>query len=101
MHARVSTYTGEAGALIDGFQAATEPLEKIEGFSEAYFLIDRANNRGISITIWESEDALLASAARADELRRGATEPSGSTIESVDHYEIALTAGGKRTAVGS
>ena len=33
MHARVSTYTGEAGALIDGFQAATEPLEKIEGFS--------------------------------------------------------------------
>ena len=101
MHARVSTYTGEAAALIDGFQTATEPLENIEGFSQAYFLIDRPNNRGMSITIWESEDALLASAARADELRKGATEPSGSTIESVEHYEIALTAGAKTAADGS
>jgi heme-degrading monooxygenase HmoA len=101
MHARVSTYTGEADALLDGFQAATEPLEKIEGFSHAYFLLDRVNNRGMSITIWESEDALLASAARADELRKGATEPSGSTIDSVEQYEIALTAGAKRAAVGS
>ena len=101
MHARVSTYTGEAEALIDGFQAATEPLENIEGFSEAYFLVDRAKNRGMSITIWESEDALLASAARADELRKRATEPSGSTIDSVEHYEIALTAAAKRAAVRS
>ena len=101
MHARVSTYTGEADALLEGFEAATEPLENIEGFSQAYFLLDRANNRAMTITIWESEDALLASAARADELRKGATEPSGSTIESVDHYEIALTASGKRATVGS
>lgn len=101
MHARVSTYTGEAEALLDGFQSATEPLEHIEGFSQAYFLVDRANNRAISITMWESEDALLASAARADELRKGATEPSGSTIESVEHYEVALTAGAKRAVAGS
>lgn len=99
MHARVSAYTGEPEALIDGFQAGTEPLERMEGFSQAYFLVDRANKRAMSITIWESEDALLASAARADELRKGATEPSGSTIESVEHYEIAFTAGTTRAAV--
>jgi heme-degrading monooxygenase HmoA len=101
MHARVSTYTGEADALLEGFQAATGPLESIEGFSKAYFLLDRANNRAMTITIWESEDALLTSAARADELRRGATEPSGGTIDSVDHYEVAMTAGAKSAAVGS
>jgi heme-degrading monooxygenase HmoA len=101
MHARVSTYTGEAEALLDGFQAATAPLESIEGFSQAYFLVDRTKNRAMSITIWESEDALLASAARADELRKGATEPSGATIESVEHYEIALTAGAKKAPVAS
>jgi heme-degrading monooxygenase HmoA len=101
MHARVSTYTGEAEALLDGFQAATEPLENIEGFSQAYFLVDRANSKAMSITIWESEDALVASAARADELRKGATEPSGGTIESVEHYEVALTAGAKRAVAGS
>jgi heme-degrading monooxygenase HmoA len=99
MHARVSTYTGEAERLLDGFQGATAPLEEIEGFSQAYFLIDRANNKAISITIWESEDALLASEAKADELRKGATVPSGATIDSVEHYEIALTASGKKAAV--
>ena len=100
MHARVSTYTGEAEGLLDGFQTATAPLEEMEGFSKAYFLVDRANNKGISITIWESEDALRASAARADELRKGAVAPSGATIDSVEQYEIALTASGKKAAVG-
>ncbi len=90
MHARVSTYTGEAEPLTEGFAAARTPLEQMEGFVQAYFLVDRASNKAISITIWESEDALNASAARADELRKGATEPSGSTIESVESYEIVL-----------
>ena len=55
----------------------------------------------MSITIWETEDALLASAARADELRKSATEPSGGTIESVEHYEVAMTAGAKQAVAGS
>ena len=100
MHARVSAYTGEAERLLDGFQTATGPLEEIEGFSQAYFLVDRANNKAISITIWESEEALRASAAEADKLRKEATEPSGSTIDSVEEYEIALTAGGKKATAG-
>jgi len=91
MHARVSTYTGDAVRLLEGFQGATEPLEKMEGFSKAYFLLDRINNKGISITMWESEEALVSSAAQADEIRKGATEPSGATIDSVENYEIALT----------
>ena len=98
MHARVSTYTGDADALSEGFRSATEPLESIPGFSHAYFLVDRSNNKGISITIWESENALLESAARADELRKGATNQAGGAIDSVDHYEIVLTAGGDRAA---
>lgn len=101
MHARVSTYTGEAERLLEGFQGATGPLEKIEGFSQAYFLVDRANGKAISITIWETEDALLASAAKADELRKGATEPSGGTIDSVEHYDVAVTASAGKEAVTS
>jgi heme-degrading monooxygenase HmoA len=92
MHARISKYSGEAESLLDGFQGATKPLEQIAGFTQAYFLVDRANNKAISITIWEDEDALNASSAKADELRKGATAPSGATIESVETYEIAITA---------
>jgi heme-degrading monooxygenase HmoA len=99
MHARVSTYTGEAERLLDGFQAATGPLEEIEGFSKAYFLVDRAKNKAISITIWESEDALLASAAKADELRKEATDTAGGSIDSIEHYEIAITASPKKTTI--
>jgi heme-degrading monooxygenase HmoA len=99
MHARVSMYSGEAEGLVDGFQSAVGPLEEIDGFVQAYFLVDRANDKAISITVWENEGALQVSAARADELRKGAAEPAGATIDSVENYEIALTASGKKTAL--
>ena len=47
----------------------------------------------MSITIWDSEEALNASAAKADELRKQGAEAGGSEIESVQHYEIGLTVG--------
>ena len=99
MHARISTYTGEPERLLDAFESVTRPLEEIEGFAKAYFLVDRANDRGISITLWESEAALLASAAKADELRKGATDSAQAKIESVEHYEIGMTVGGKKASV--
>ena len=91
MHARVSTYTGPADRMLEGFRAAMEPLEKMDGFLRGYFLLDRVNNKGISIAMWESEEALVSSAARVEVLRKGATEPSGATIHSVESYEVALT----------
>ncbi len=89
-----------ADRLLDGFETTKEQLQAMEGFSQAYLLVDRAKNKGMTITIWESEDALLESAATADEVRKKATAPFGSTIESVDHYEIAMTVSAKQAAVG-
>ena len=91
MFARVSTYRGDGGRLLQGFAEVTGPLETIDGFSRAYFMVDRASGKGMSITVWESEEALNASAAKADELRSRGAEAGGATIESVDHYEIGLT----------
>lgn len=99
MFARVSTYTGEADRLVEAFGGIANALEEIDGFSHAYFLFDRANNRAMSITIWESEDALLASQAKADELRSRGTQAGGGSIESVDEYEVGLTVGNAPTAV--
>jgi heme-degrading monooxygenase HmoA len=93
MHARVSTYRGDADRLIEGFQGPTEALEQMDGFSHAYFLFDREGGKAMSITIWESEEALNASVAKADELRQQGTQAGGGSIESVEHYEIGLTAG--------
>ena len=93
MHARVSTYEGQADELVKAFDSVTTPLEELEGFSKAYFLVDRAGGRGMSITLWESEDALNASVERANQMREKAADQAGASIQAVDHFEVALTVG--------
>lgn len=93
MHARVSTYEGQADELVKAFDSVTGRLEELEGFSKAYFLVDRHGGRGMSITLWESEDALIASVERANQMREQASEQAGASIQSVDHFEVALTVG--------
>jgi hypothetical protein len=56
-------------------------------------MVDRETGKAMSITIWESEDALKASAAKADELRSQAASSGGGEIESVENYEIGVTVG--------
>ncbi len=70
MHARVSTYDGEPDQLVQGFESVRGALADVDGFSKAYFLVDRAGGRAISITLWESEDALNASVERQPDARR-------------------------------
>jgi heme-degrading monooxygenase HmoA len=94
VHARLSTYrTDDPEALVSGFASVTDELEQVDGFSHAYFLVNRETGKAASITIWENEEALNESVAKADELRQKGTQPSGASIESVDHFEVAHTAG--------
>jgi len=92
MFARVATYSGDPDELVRGFDRSLEELAKLEGFSHAYFGVDRSGGRAMSITLWETEAALEGSAESAQRLRSEAAEPSGATIDTVTHFEIALTA---------
>ncbi|HEY3021110.1 MAG TPA: hypothetical protein VGJ32_13010 [Solirubrobacteraceae bacterium] len=98
MHARVSRYRGDAGRLREGFESVTAELERLDGFSHAYFLTDGEHGRAMSITLWSSREALDASAERAHQMRTQATSPSDATIESVESYEVVLTAKGAAPA---
>lgn len=95
MHARVSTYKASGGGdqMVEGFRSVKDALEHMDGFSHAYFLVDRERDKAISITIWESEQALADSARQADELRKRGVEAGRGSVESVAHFEIAMTAG--------
>ena len=62
MFARVSTYQGETERLLEGFRRTTEPLAQLAGFERAYFLTDAPAGRAMTITLWESRDAMAASA---------------------------------------
>ena len=92
MFARVSRYRGDAARLREGFEAVTAELEGLEGFSHAYFLTNSEHSRAMSITLWDSEEAQRASAERAHQMRTQATEPADASIESVESYEVVLTA---------
>lgn len=90
MHARVSTYSGDPEKLVQGFESVRGGLTELDGFSKAYFLVDREGGRAMSITLWDSEEALQASVERANQMRGEATEQAGGEIKSVDSYEVAI-----------
>lgn len=94
MFARVSAYHADEDSrkLLDAFQQTIGPLQQVEGFSHAYFLVDKDTGRAVSMTIWESEDAMAASEAGGEERRQRRAEIGGASVDSVDHYEVSLIA---------
>jgi heme-degrading monooxygenase HmoA len=89
--ARVSRYRGDAEGMRSGFEAVTDELAQLDGFQQAFFLTDRDHERAMSITLWDTQTALEASAERAHRMRTQATEPARATVESVESYEVVLT----------
>lgn len=93
MYARVSSYDVPADAVesaVQGFEATG--LEDWDGFHQAYLLVDRERGTALTITIWESEEALTASAERAKEARRQVMDQASGSITDVQNYEIVSTA---------
>jgi heme-degrading monooxygenase HmoA len=93
MFARVTTYHADQSSdrLLQGFQDTIGPLQLVEGFSHAYFLVDRDSDTALSMTIWESEEAMSASEAGGEQRRQVRSE-AGGAVESVSHYEVSLIA---------
>lgn len=65
-------------------------LQLVRGFSHGYFLVDRATGAAMSMTIWESEEAMSASTESAEERRQERAQTGGASVVSVDTYEIGL-----------
>jgi heme-degrading monooxygenase HmoA len=92
MHARVSTYEVSADAheqAIRGFE--DQPIEDSDGFSAGYLLVDRESGKALSITMWESKEALERSAERANEMRSQVMQRASGQTADVTNYEVAVT----------
>jgi heme-degrading monooxygenase HmoA len=94
MFARVSAYHADEDSdkLMRAFKETIGPLQQVEGFSHAYFLVDADTGRAVSMTIWENEGAMAASEAGGEERRQRRAEISGASVDSVDHFEVGLIA---------
>ena len=98
MHARVSTYQGSPNLTQEQFEemdrhdrANILPLvRQMEGFRGVIALLDRQRGKSLSITFWESEQAMRASEEDADRLRQQSVEAASETVESVERYEVSL-----------
>ena len=92
MYARVSSYTGSPSD-IDRFVKAlgsNDRLSQMTGIRDAFLLVDRTSGKSLTVTLWDSEEAMRASAAGATQLRNEATGIAGGKVESVEVYEVAL-----------
>lgn len=63
----------------------------MDGFVRAYLLVDRDSGKTLSVTVWETEEAMRASEEAAARLRSQVTDGIGATGVSVDHFEVTVS----------
>ena len=97
MFARVTTYEleeGRASESIDAFEPAIDHIRTLDGLVDAYFLVERDGRRAVSMTFWESVDAMERSHVAASNARTEAARAAGAEVTSTVELEVAIRAGG-------
>jgi quinol monooxygenase YgiN len=90
MWARVSTYQFSSENLDQALDQINDALGSLDepGLHRAELLVDRMSGKGMTITLWESEESLKASAQAANLLRNDTAHAAGASILDVEHYEL-------------
>jgi hypothetical protein len=92
--ARVSTFRGPVDQMEEGARIYRDEvipwLRDATGFRGWLVLFDRANERGMGITFWATEQAALESEAGIGPLRGEVAEAVGALMEALDLYEVSV-----------
>ncbi len=96
MFARVTTTKGQVTKQ-DAARVVRERVlpgaNAIPGFQGGLWLLDEKGGKGLTITLFDSEEALRASAEAAERLRKAAVGELGASVASVESYEVVVAAG--------
>lgn len=94
MWARVSTCDGSVedyDASLDAMRSDIAPrVRAMPGSAGLLSMIDRSTGRGLSTTLWESEEAMTASREAANQVRSQAATSMGSRIVDVTEFEVGI-----------
>ena len=71
-----------------GFEQAIERIRDVAGLHEAYLLVGTESGRAVTITFWESSEAMAASRVVASRVRTEAATAVDGEIVSVEEFEI-------------
>lgn len=95
MFARVTTLEGgDPAKLEESIRFAQEQIlpraRQMSGWKGVISLADRSTGDGLLITLWDSEEAMNASAEQARGLRAESQAPAGETEATVRGYEVMI-----------
>ncbi len=90
MFARVSTFQGTPGQEDKALAGPPPPeVQQMAGFRGAYTLFNRKSGKAMLITLWDTEEAMQASAEVAKQVRARTVQETGGTAPAqVETYEI-------------
>jgi heme-degrading monooxygenase HmoA len=90
--ARVSMYeipVENSAAATDAFRRALDEIRTMGGLVEGYTLVHADSGRVITLTLWETANAMEASRVTASRLRTEALHTVDGTLLSTEEYEVA------------
>ena len=98
MFARITMFRGSPGASEEAVEQGLRVLkeqvipaaQQMRGYKGVIAVGDRATGRGITLTLWESEDAMRESEEAANRLREQAAQAMDEAVESVERYEVLV-----------
>jgi heme-degrading monooxygenase HmoA len=96
MFARVTTYElaeGRASESIEAFEPAIDQMRALDGLVEAYFLVERDGLHAVTLTLWETLDAMERSRVAASTARSEAANAVGADVLSTYELEVGIHTG--------
>ncbi len=98
MWVRMSTFQGAAGQSDEEIEQQLESVRnkilptarQMDGYQGALTLGDRSTGKSVSLTFWESEEAMRASEEAADRLRQQSAEETQDQIVGVERFEVYI-----------
>ncbi len=91
MHARVSVFQmapDDVDAGIEYGRGTLTQMMQMEGFLGNLALVDRQTERITSVTLWESENAMVSSEEGANTMRSSGAADVSAEVVSVDRLEV-------------
>lgn len=96
MFARVTTVQAPADRIEESVRYVQErvlpAMQGQRGFKGMYHLVDRKNGKALGITLWESEEAMQATAETARQMRAGAVGQGAGVEPTAAEYEVTVEA---------
>lgn len=94
MFARVSIFKGTGDEFDEASRNAREnvapALRELDGFAGLLVLADRSSGRSMSVTLWDSEEALHDSEAAAARMRKETASRYDEEIVAVESYDLVI-----------